>query len=134
MAEFSLEKTIKEGIEQAMKEPIADGKSITEWAAIGMKAPRWISVKDRLPEMHNSIFAPWHGSEKWTKAMWREESDRMIVAILFPDGSRGVGTARLHDGKWQTDIISRTLKPTVTHWLPMPEPPKEVSVDERATD
>ena len=40
MAELSLEEIIKEGIEQALKEPIADGKSVTEWAAIGMKAPR----------------------------------------------------------------------------------------------
>ncbi len=50
MAELSLEEIIKEGIEQALKEPIADGKSVTEWAAIGMTAPRWISVEDRLPE------------------------------------------------------------------------------------
>lgn len=87
----------------------------------------WISVKDRLPEMHKSIFAPWYGRKEWTEAMWQEESDRVIVAIKFPDGSTSVGTARLRDGKWSTDIVSRTLNPEITHWMPMPEPPKEVN-------
>lgn len=88
-------------------------------------ADQWISVKERLPEMHKSIFAPWYGRKEWTKAMWQEESDRVIVAIKFPDGSTSTGTARLHDGKWSTDIVSRTLNPEITHWMPMPEPPKE---------
>ena len=48
MAELNIETVIKSGVEKALNEPIVDGKSITEWAAIGMKAPRWISVKDTM--------------------------------------------------------------------------------------
>ena len=88
-------------------------------------AESWISVEDRLPEMHESIFAKFYGSELWTQAMWREESDRMIVRIVFPDGTKSVGTGRLYDGKWRTDIVSRTLNPRITYWRPMPEPPEE---------
>ena len=51
MAEINMQAVIKSGVEKALNKPIVDGKSITEWAAIGMKAPRWISVKDRLPEI-----------------------------------------------------------------------------------
>lgn len=86
----------------------------------------WISVKDRLPEQHKSIFAPWYGRKEWSKAMWLEESEKMIVAIRFPDGTCTVGTGRLHDGKWKTEV-SQTLNPVVTHWMPLPEPPKQVT-------
>ncbi len=84
----------------------------------------WISVKDRMPEQHNSMFAPWFNSHKWANAMWYEESDRVIVAMRFPDGTRAVSTAKLYDGKWKTDV-GRSLNPVVTHWQPFPELPKE---------
>ena len=84
----------------------------------------WISVKDRLPVETHSLFWPWRDSAKWDKAMWKEQSDKVIVAILFKDGTRIVRTGETHDGKWNTDV-SMTLEPVVTHWMPFPEPPKE---------
>ena len=96
MAEFSLEEIIKEGIEQALKEPIADGKSVTEWAAIGMTAPRWISVKDRLPEIGT-------------------------LALVF--GSAGAMTvARYIAG---AEWVVPGMFSAITHWMPLPAPPKE---------
>lgn len=32
----------------------------------------WVSVKDRLPEEHPSVFANYFGTEKWNRAMWPE--------------------------------------------------------------
>lgn len=84
----------------------------------------WINIKDRLPEETHSIFWRFHKTEKWTNAMWKEQSDKVLVTVAFKDGTRFVTTGETHDGVWHT-AISRTLEPEVTHWMPMPEAPKE---------
>lgn len=90
---------------------------------------KWISVKDRLPEEHPSIFASCYGTEKWAKGMWRNESDRVLVTILFPDGTRTVDKGKLQDGTWKTGV-SPALPQVVTHWAMWPEPPKENEEDD----
>ena len=90
----------------------------------------WISVKDRLPAETHSIFWPWYGRKEWRNAMWREQSDKVLVAVTFEDGTRLVAMGETHDGEWYTSI-SKTLNPMVTHWMPLPEPPK---ADERGGD
>ena len=89
----------------------------------------WISVEDRLPEETESMFARFHGTEKWDNAMWLKESKQVIVAIEFSDGGRRVTLGRLHDSEWHT-AVSVILPHTVTHWMPFPEPPNEVKKDE----
>ena len=84
----------------------------------------WISVEDRLPVETHSIFRFWYGKKEWSKAMWREQSDKVLVTVAFKDGTRTVTTGETHDGVWNT-TVSRTLEPVVTHWMPMPEPPEE---------
>ena len=91
-------------------------------------ASGWISVKDRMPVETHSIFWRLIGSKQWTNAMWREQSDKVLVTVSFKDGTRFVTTGETHDGEWYT-TVSRTLTPEVTHWMQMPEPPEEVSVD-----
>lgn len=80
----------------------------------------WMSVKDDMPEEHNSIFANY---THLSKHMWAKESDNVIVYVRFPDGTGRVTEGRLQDGKWWTRI-SPALEPTVTHWMPLPEPPE----------
>lgn len=63
-------------------------------------------------------------STKWSNAMWREQSDKVLVTVAFKDGTKIVTTGETHDGVWNT-TISRTLESVVTHWQAMPEPPKE---------
>ena len=89
----------------------------------------WISVKDRMPPELHSTFFKLYGTPKWRDAMWREESDHVLVAITFEDGSRFVTSGYTQDGKWSTGI-SKILQYTVTHWMPLPEPP-EVKQDEQ---
>lgn len=92
----------------------------------------WISVKDRLPEEHDSLFAKFHDTELWSRAMWLKESETVLVCVAFPDGGQKVTVGRLHDGKWST-TVSQVISHTVTRWMPMPpEPPKEA--DECNTD
>lgn len=86
--------------------------------------PGWISVNDRLPAETHSLFWSYYGKKEWSNAMWREQSDKVLVAVAFKDGSRLVTTGETHDGNWHTSI-SRTLNPVVTHWRQMPEPPEE---------
>jgi hypothetical protein len=84
----------------------------------------WISVKDHLPKEHPSIFAPFYGTDRWKSAMWRNESDRVLVTIRFPDGTRTVDKGKLQDGIWKTGV-SPVLPQEVTHWAVWPEPSKE---------
>ena len=106
---------------------IISGTSKAMMLDIVMKAPTvggWISVEDEMPKQHKSIFAPWYGTKTWSAAMWKEESETVIVAGRFPDGSKITTTGRLCDSEWETRI-SKTLNFVVTHWMPMPEPPRE---------
>ena len=82
---------------------------------------KWIDVNDEMPVELHSIFWPWRNSSKWTKAMWAEQSDKVLVTIRFKDGTKVVTTGETHDGKWYT-TVSRTLDPVVTHWMRMPDP------------
>lgn len=84
---------------------------------------QWISVKDDLPKEHDSIFA---NHTHLSKHMWAKESDNVIVYVRFPDGTGRSTEGRLQDGKWWTRV-SPMLEPVVTHWMPFPEPPKELS-------
>ena len=89
----------------------------------------WISVKDRLPEEKESMFAKYHATELWSRAMWLKESEKVLVCVAFPDGGQKVTVGTLQDGKWRT-TVSPVIPHTVTHWMPMPEPPKEVTGDD----
>lgn len=109
MAELNIETVIKSGVEKALNKPIADGKSITEWAAIGMKAPRWVSVEDRLPEERGRYLC-WFG-----KNVFCVGAD---IATYLPEWH---GFGRL-----ETDTVLQNI----THWMPLPEPPEEVGNDE----
>ena len=68
----------------------------------------WISVKDRLPE------------RKWI--------DCLVATRIQTDGTRGVNIAWLNDdnGVWSSnDKWICDGREIVTHWMPLPEPPKE---------
>lgn len=83
----------------------------------------WISVKDDMPVELHSIFWSFLGTDKWSNAMWREQSDKVLVAVEFADGTRLVTTGKTHDGKWRTSI-SPTIPHLVTHWMKMPDLPQ----------
>lgn len=53
----------------------------------------------------------------------KKTSDEVIVCIEFEDGTRKTTVAKTHDGIWKLD--TRILKMKVTHWMPLPELPKE---------
>lgn len=65
---------------------------------------RWISVKDRLPEIGKSVliyYPKWDGDEIQVAKL---EGDEMMFDIC---GEFNIGTG------------------AITHWMPLPEPPKD---------
>lgn len=77
----------------------------------------WISTEDRMPEEHDSIFARFYGTDKWSPAMFRTTSYDVIVCLKYEDGKRGVKVSRTQDGKWN---INTLIQSKVTHWMPLP--------------
>ncbi len=89
----------------------------------GVTVQQWISVEERLPEEHDSMFAKWYDTPMWKPGMFRTTSGDVLVCVEFGEGSRVVSTARTNAGEWN---ISSIFSGKVTHWMPLPEPPKEV--------
>ena len=74
----------------------------------------WISVKNRLPPIYQMV---------------------LITGKNSAGGSFGVikGSYDGHNYNWYRDDIGQYVNhrgETVTHWMPLPEPPKEVSEDD----
>lgn len=88
----------------------------------GVTVQEWIPVKDRLPDEHESLFARYKGTDKWRNAMFTTISDRVIVCAEYENGNRIVKTANTVDGVWKVKDSFYPCK--VTHWMPMPHPPK----------
>lgn len=94
---------------------------VTRLAAEAAAERDWISVEDRLPEEHDSIFAKAYGTKRWADGMFRTISDEALACVAFEDGHKMTMTLRTHDGAWALSSVHRGH---VTHWMPLPEPPK----------
>lgn len=82
----------------------------------------WISVKDSLPDEHDSIFAKRYREGTQLTGMFRKVSNEVIIAGVYEDGGKFVTHSKTHDGAWD---VSRLIPMTITHWMPLPDPPKE---------
>lgn len=58
----------------------------------------WISVKDRLPEKRKDVLCCFNGIRKMVEISWMDSTRCFLYEDIY--------------GK-------------VTHWMPLPEPPKE---------
>ena len=70
----------------------------------GVTVQEWISVKDRLPE----------------------DQEEVLVCTRSKNGIRNIDK-----GYMAIDRFIHRGRDEVTHWMPMPNPPKEVLTDER---
>lgn len=80
---------------------------------------RWIPVEERLPKEHDSIFAKWKGTDKWSKSMFEKTSGDVNVTVEYEDGKRKTITAHTVDGKWA--LPNRIIKQKVIAWRPLPD-------------
>lgn len=84
----------------------------------------WIYCGDgkNLPDEHDSIFAQFKGTDKWSNAMFEKISDDVNATVEFEDGKRKTKTLNTIDGKWNEG--NRGVKFKVIAWQPLPEPYK----------
>lgn len=78
---------------------------VAENAALREKVPQWISVEDSLPEV------------------WKNEEDGALVnyMIYSPEFGVDIGNYYAKAERW----LCVGLPCTVTHWMPLPDGPKE---------
>ena len=100
MAEFNLESIIKSSVEKALNTPVYGGKTISEWAAIGMKnGGGWISVEEESPDDYG-----------WYAIYGRNLYGNPFVTIGWLSGT----------GEW-VGKYGRLDQCEITHWVPLPE-------------
>lgn len=93
----------------------------------------WISVKDKLPEMHMTYRYDGDPPEEVPSGICK--SKIVQVAVLCKESGEPeyfVGRGFLRDGEWWDcdGFYESPIHFEVTHWMPLPEPPEEVSEDD----
>ena len=86
-------------------------------------AAQWIRVEDDMPPEYESVFKKFKSTPKWLAGMYETISDDVNAVVKFEDGTKKIYTLHTADGKW--NHLPILGKPIVTHWMPLPEPPKE---------
>jgi hypothetical protein len=81
----------------------------------------WILASERLPDMRDSIFAKFKGTEKWDKTMFEKCSDTVLCTFMIKDKAE-VTTGRLNDNRWLLDNYSWIKDYEVVAWMPFPKP------------
>lgn len=84
-----------------------------------MKSNKWISIKDRLPELSIDLTDDFDDSPR----VWKESEDVLVyssVAGVMVAHASQIDACQL---EWLT--FNNELG-HVTHWMPLPEPPKGV--------
>ena len=74
--------------------------------------PRWISVKDRMPNPYQHVIVHVRHTEKWRENAAPSEQWNVVEEDCW-----------LGDG-WEVNADDDIHE--ITHWMPLPEPPKEV--------
>ena len=87
-----------------------------------LEATNWIPVAERLPEEHDSIFAKFKGTNKWSESMFGRVAYEVIVTVKYADGTILTKTAHTTDGKWK--LAHPTFNGIVIAWKPFPNPYK----------
>lgn len=85
----------------------------------------WISVTEKLPEEHDSIFAKLYETDVVNDMLWRTRSKDVLVTIEYEDGARTVKSSHTTDGKWWIEKETTLSKFKVIAWMPLPEPYEE---------
>lgn len=88
-------------------EPLQVGKAGNQFTLNAMEQPHWVSVNERLPDDTNDVLIV----RRYGNNLEHQEVMVAHIAVIM-DLKRGCE-------KWWSAT-------NVTHWMPLPEPPKEV--------
>lgn len=85
--------------------------------ANGVTIQRWIPVTERLPEKGADVLMYFHKSKTFASGFWHgeEDADAVYWCAYSDDG-------------WYTDCDTPP-----THWMPLPQPPKEDTCESKHT-
>lgn len=86
-------------------------EAVAKYLELWVKQPRWIPVTERLPESVRKSYlcltdTGYHCEARWTNNVY------------------GVWTSSM-DNEWGWSIADVPQFRKITHWMPLPEPPKE---------
>lgn len=104
-------------------EKCADYMKFVEIPAADVR-PVWISVEDRLPELHDESF------ETDDEIIYYEISDPVLVVYNYDDQIVAMYEKdKDEDGNYIFEgwMANGDILHSVTHWMPLPHLPKEVS-------
>ena len=82
----------------------------------GVTVQEWIPVTEKLPEREKEVLLIVHGWEDrlyYTGCLHRQEAERSWMTGIESKAS-----------DWKIWGFSYLREPIVTHWMPMPDPPK----------
>ena len=82
----------------------------------GVTVQEWIPVTERLPELDKEVLLIVHGWEDrlyYTGCLHRQEAERSWLTGIESKAS-----------DWKIWGFSYLREPIVTHWMPLPNPPK----------
>ena len=105
---------------------IADMMAYVDFAPAVTPEPGWISVKDRLPEQQHYVDIidelgdPGHRYEYM--------KSRPVTVWMNVNGDQWIDTAEYWtegENRYWQNFESEYAEDAVTHWMPLPEPPKE---------
>ena len=120
---------VREKLIEILRKPIFPHELVDPTEALadylldsGVTVQEWIPVTERLPDEHESLFARYKGTDKWCNGMFTTISDLVIVCAECENGKCIVKTATTIEGVWK--VKDRFYPCRVTHWMPMPHPPK----------
>ena len=122
---------------KALKEQLATAQA--ENTKLAKQMVQWISVKDRLPKPEEEVIvlcATQTGYKHITTALYEngavnaDESDWNWTDVNF-DYDEKSGIYYVPEGWWEykhynpDDVYNNPIDDAVTHWMSLPEPPKE---------
>ena len=81
-------------------------KKTAEW--LGEKVPRWISVSERLPEDKAEMY-------------WCFTDMGIMCECRWTNNRYGIGAS----DRWGWNVMDVPQYQKITHWMPLPAPPKE---------
>ena len=89
--------------------------------------PQWTSVKDQLPEELGRYLVYLSAPES-EKAKWKEfgfDTDGSYVTDAFYNDRQKLWEMERDAYNTNLDVVDTSDDYAVTHWMPMPDPPKE---------
>lgn len=84
---------------------------------------KWISVKEKIPPLDTDVLVLYEDEYELKSAQYcKRIPSFMKVAHMY---ERLLGSDNWETEESKKDILRWSLPYNITHWMPLPEPPKE---------